>query len=304
MEKEKILIVDDEIAHAEFAAAILKNEGYELFFSDNGKKTLKLLEKNVYDLLLLDIQMPGLSGMEVCREIRNKHISTPVIFLTGKTGTQIIAECFLIGAQDYLVKPFAAEELLARVKSQLKLKQFSDNLQGIVDERTKELKDTIETLKIEIARRIEAESLLVSKNNALQEILNYLEDEKKKANDKILKNIETLIIAPLNNLKKNIEQNCARDKLLDCVNYLTENLEKIKNPGYDSIADIKTNLSHQEYEICRLINDGLRNKEIADKLNLSEETVKWHRKKICKKLNISDTGQSLAEYLNKIMNLA
>lgn len=111
----KILIVEDESKIARFVELELKYEGYEVEIAEEGRSGLdKALHSNV-DLVLLDIMLPGLSGIEVCRRIRMES-SIPVIMLTAKDDVTDKVAGLDMGADDYMTKPFAIEELLARIR--------------------------------------------------------------------------------------------------------------------------------------------------------------------------------------------
>jgi DNA-binding response OmpR family regulator len=111
----KILIVEDESKIARFVELELKYEGYEVEIAEEGRAGLdKALHSNV-DLVLLDIMLPGLSGIEVCRRIRMES-SIPVIMLTAKDDVTDKVAGLDMGADDYMTKPFAIEELLARIR--------------------------------------------------------------------------------------------------------------------------------------------------------------------------------------------
>ncbi|MCF6299034.1 MAG: response regulator [Thiomicrorhabdus sp.] len=118
-----ILIVDDVSDNIQVAMSILKEKSYQFSFALNGEQALKLVAKNDFDLILLDIMMPGMSGYEVCKQLKiqinTKEI--PVIFLTAKVDVDSIREGFKVGAVDYITKPFHPEELIARVKTHLDL---------------------------------------------------------------------------------------------------------------------------------------------------------------------------------------
>ena len=118
-----ILIVDDVVENIQVAMNILKEDNYNFSFATNGEEALKLLKNNEFDLVLLDIMMPGMDGFEVIKKIKeDPRISDiPVIFLTAKTDVDSIAKAFSLGAVDYITKPFHAEELLARVRTHLEL---------------------------------------------------------------------------------------------------------------------------------------------------------------------------------------
>ena len=116
---EKILIVDDENDIAELISDILEDEGYNTTIKNNGTDGINAIKEEHYDLILLDIMMPDISGTEVCANIRNMTTS-PIIFVSAKTSISSKLVGFEIGADDYITKPFINEELVARVKAHLR----------------------------------------------------------------------------------------------------------------------------------------------------------------------------------------
>ena len=127
----KILIVDDVTRNIQIISTILKQEGYKISFARSGESALELLQNKTFDLILLDIMMPGIDGYETCRRLKNDPETSelPVIFLTGKADSDSIVKGFDLGAVDYITKPFRASELLARVKTHLQLKVAQEKLQ-------------------------------------------------------------------------------------------------------------------------------------------------------------------------------
>ncbi len=115
-----ILVVEDEEKLARFVELELVHEGYEVTKSGDGREALELATANTYDLILLDIMLPGLNGLEVLRRLGNSH-PTPVILLTARDAVMDKVSGLDAGAVDYITKPFAIEELLARVRVALKL---------------------------------------------------------------------------------------------------------------------------------------------------------------------------------------
>lgn len=115
-----ILIVEDEYKIASFIKKGLEMEHYTTELSFDGEDALKKIEVNDYDLIILDILLPKKDGFEVAREIRNQKIPTPILVLTAKESTEDKVKGLDAGADDYLVKPFAFEELLARIRSLLR----------------------------------------------------------------------------------------------------------------------------------------------------------------------------------------
>lgn len=116
-----ILIIEDEVKIARFLELELHHEGYEVSISHDGREGLNMALENTYDLLILDVMLPSLNGMEVLRRIRQVS-ELPVIMLTAKDDVMDKVMGLDLGAQDYLTKPFAIEELLARIRVLFKLK--------------------------------------------------------------------------------------------------------------------------------------------------------------------------------------
>ena len=115
----KILIVDDELEIAELISDVLKDEGFETVIKNDGYLAIEEVKNTSYDLILLDIMMPNISGTETCNKIRD-IVTCPIIFVTAKNQTLDKLLGFEIGADDYITKPFVTEELVARVKAHIR----------------------------------------------------------------------------------------------------------------------------------------------------------------------------------------
>lgn len=116
-----ILIIEDEEKLARFVELELVHEGYQVSRSGNGREGLQMAEENSYDLILLDIMLPGLNGLEILRRLQQKGNTVPVILLTARDAVMDKVAGLDGGAVDYITKPFAIEELLARIRVALKL---------------------------------------------------------------------------------------------------------------------------------------------------------------------------------------
>lgn len=117
--KTRILIVEDEVSLARSIQIVLEHERYEVEIAQNGYEALGKVVDCKWDLILLDLMLPGLDGFEVCRKIRQNH-TMPVIILSAKDSTSDKVTGLDIGADDYLTKPFMMEELLARIRVRLR----------------------------------------------------------------------------------------------------------------------------------------------------------------------------------------
>jgi DNA-binding response OmpR family regulator len=115
----RILIVDDDDEIRKITGIYLSNEGFEILKAENGPEALEVIKNHVVDLVILDIMMPGMDGIEVCLKIREKDVM-PIIFLSAKSEDLDKIQGLASGADDYIIKPFNAMELIARVKSNLR----------------------------------------------------------------------------------------------------------------------------------------------------------------------------------------
>lgn len=115
----RIMVVEDEESFSEALSFMLRREGYEVEVAGDGNTAMDVFERHGADLILLDLMLPGLSGLEVCRQIRVKS-QVPIIMLTAKDGEIDKVVGLEIGADDYVTKPFSSRELLARVRSVLR----------------------------------------------------------------------------------------------------------------------------------------------------------------------------------------
>ncbi|MDR2347861.1 MAG: response regulator transcription factor [Bifidobacteriaceae bacterium] len=115
----RIMVVDDDVALAEMIGIVLTSEGYTPDYCTDGAQALALIRQTRPDLVLLDLMLPGMDGIEVCRELR-KESGVPVVMVTAKSDTKDIVEGLAVGADDYILKPFKPAELVARVKARLR----------------------------------------------------------------------------------------------------------------------------------------------------------------------------------------
>jgi DNA-binding response OmpR family regulator len=113
----RVLVVEDERKLAEVVASALRAEHYDVVLASNGEDGFFRANAEVFDLLVLDVMLPGRSGLEILRALRGRRIETPVLILTARDGVDDRVLGLDLGADDYLVKPFALPELLARVRA-------------------------------------------------------------------------------------------------------------------------------------------------------------------------------------------
>lgn len=119
MSAQRMLVVEDDPDTQQMLTMILRSEGYDVLTAGNGPLGLELLRKMGPDLMILDWMLPGMEGIEVCKRAREVS-NVPIIMLTAKTSTEDRVSGLNVGADDYLAKPFEPEELLARIRAQLR----------------------------------------------------------------------------------------------------------------------------------------------------------------------------------------
>ena len=160
----RILLIEDEKRIANFVHRGLKEEHYTVDVAYDGEQGLFLAEINPYDLIILDIMLPGKNGIDICKELRNKKISSPILVLTARNSIKDKVLGLDAGGDDYLTKPFAFDELLARVRALLR-RQRTDKTSNlkILDLELNQLSHKV--------RRADKEIALTSKEYALLEYL-------------------------------------------------------------------------------------------------------------------------------------
>lgn len=148
MSQGRILIADDTSASLDLLSRVLEPQGYEIIAVSSGKDAIQLAAKAKPDLVLLDVMMPGHDGFHVCRTLKAEDATkdTPVIFITSKNETANVIKGFRVGAVDYIIKPFQAEEVITRVATHLKISRL-----------TRELQQRNAELEAEMSKRREAE---------------------------------------------------------------------------------------------------------------------------------------------------
>ena len=145
----EILVVDDTPANLEVVSDVLSAAGYRIAITTNGERALKQLQNRCPDLILLDIQMPGMDGFQTCEKIKAcpDLNSIPIIFLTALSDTDNVVKGFSLGAVDYVTKPFREAELLARVQTHLSLNLLTTRLEEQIEHRTAELQLALDELR-------------------------------------------------------------------------------------------------------------------------------------------------------------
>jgi two-component system, sensor histidine kinase and response regulator len=135
--RARILVVDDQPSNLQVVGSMLGGLGYDILPASDGPTALKRLSFRLPDLILLDVLMPGMDGVEVCRQIRKNSawVDIPVIFLSAADDKELIVRALEAGGMDYVTKPFNHAELLSRVRTHLDLKAARDRLQQLAEDK-------------------------------------------------------------------------------------------------------------------------------------------------------------------------
>jgi len=182
MAGERILIIEDEVKIARFLELELSHEGYQVELVHDGRKGLEAAMGSAVDLIILDVMLPSLSGMEVLRRLR-QSAQTPVIMLTAKNDVTDIVMGLDIGADDYMVKPFAIEELLARIRTALKRSKLLAATPDVID---------LGSLKIDLGQHsVHYGDDLIDLTKKEYDLLKYLAENRNMvlSREKILENV-------------------------------------------------------------------------------------------------------------------
>lgn len=326
--KSSILIVDDTPKNLQVLGNTLKLQNYKVEFAINGLKALEWIEKQAFDLVLLDVMMPEMDGYEVCKKIRenDKYKNLPIIFLTAKTDSESIVNGFKIGAQDYITKPFNTAELLVRVETQLELKSSREKLESLniwledeVKKRTEEIEDA--NVKLENANKellgldqAKTDFLTIISNemrSPLNGILGTLHILKDQVDSKELVNLVGVLDHSVNKLEKfssyalqvtglktkKIELKLERVKLSSiieaCIIQLAGSMKKnkvrINNNIEDSIL-ITADHDLMVKAFLTVLENSLERAELESNIDLSID-----EKANTQEITISDKGKSFSD---------
>jgi len=316
----QILIVDDNPDDLNLLAMQLRRANYIVLEAETGENCLTLLNQIKPDLILLDIMMPGLSGIETCRRIKAipTLVDIPVIFLTSLSKVEEKVNGFKVGGVDFLVKPPQKEELIARIENHLALKhsrqetlELNRQLEEHMQKRLVELHN--ESLwrrqyEQEVAKLLEA---VRHQGQQLGTLMQYCIDGAGADRVDMAQALMELPRAYLNLLREhlslaNIHAEASQDKTasllvtehlsasIELLNTLDEQLERSAEKQFKEmevvpqVSNALAKLSAREQEILRLIADGSSNSEIAQLLSLAEPTVRVYRSRIMGKLQLDD----------------
>lgn len=190
----RILIVEDEPRIADFLERGLRAEGHFCVVTDNGEDALSLATDGDFGLLLLDLVLPGMHGLDVCQKLRMNRVNTPIIILTGMDSPTDVVAGLRMGADDYITKPFSFEELLARIETQIRRSKSVANGEPVL--RTGPLAFDRHSMRFSVGDK---ELKMTAKELAIIELL-MSNPGTLFSRERILSNVWGLNIDPLTNI--------------------------------------------------------------------------------------------------------
>lgn len=301
----RILIVDDEAPVRGLLHKILENGGTQCRTADDAAEARVSLESGPFDLILCDIRMPGESGLDLIRQVRERYPDTAVIMITGVDDPQEAQAALKLGIYGYIIKPFEKNQILISVANalrrrdlELRGKRYRRELEAAVQEKTKDLVIQHEALKRseeELVRRAEA---LEEANQALRVLLRVRQEDKGALEESVLAQVKKVVEPHLDRLK----QTRLNEEQIRLVSLIEGDLQDIISPFIKDLASPHMGLTPTEMQVAILIRQDRTIKDIARIMNLSPNTVMTHRNKIRGKLGLLQKKVNLRAFLQSLKN--
>ncbi len=334
----RILYLEDDKGLARLLQRKMRREGYTLDTAHDGIAGLAILEKQSYDVLLVDHKMPGFSGLEVIRRLDTGGMLPPTVMVTGAGDESTAVEAMKLGAGDYIVKdtaagylellPLVVEKILnrkrlidAKQKAERDMRQAYDKLEKLVYERTEELLKANNALKREIRERRRTEVLLREAHENLERLVENrtAQLEAKTANLEEMNMALNVLLKKREDDRRDLEDNFIHnvknlilpfiDKLKGTelssrhkiyIEILESNLHQIVSPLARKLSSRYFNLTPTEIRVASLVKRDKTTKEIAETFHVSEGAIIYHRHNIRKKLGLNNKKINLRTYLQSL----
>jgi DNA-binding response OmpR family regulator len=275
--RHTILIVDDVPKNIELAANILQSKNYNITFATNGEAALEKVKSIDFDLILLDVMMPGMDGFEVCRRLKEKPLTKdiPVIFVTAKSETENVVKGFELGAVDYVSKPFNTEELLARVKTHI-------DIRTKFEEKSQLEKQLSAGQGEDEGMREQLQQQLNQKNKELNDVTLFY--DLRSQLDKLIQDKSPMARMEIRHIKEMISNLF---------------IDKNNQEFHKSLKQNFPKLTFDDLRLCSYLKQRFLNVEIAEFLETSPEAVYTRKSRLRQKLGLQpdeDINEFLSNY--------
>ena len=286
----RITIVDDELPVCETLTAVIRNWGLSAEFFTEPDAALKHIRDNGCDIILLDVYISGVCGLDLIPQISNEASDDlKIIIITGFADKDTAIRALQLGAFDLLEKPFRNELLYHSIERAMKSLENERGLRTLIDD----LKQSRLELLGQQQRLENLNTQLRYTNRALSTFAQNIERERE--------DVEKRITVKLRNLVIPLVQRLRNDKALSRyegqLDMLTMQIEDLTS-GFAMDSGVAGTLSGAQLRVASLIKNGITTEDIARQLNISENTVRTHRRNIRKKLEINKVQYSLKNFLN------
>ncbi len=277
---KSIFLVEDEALLREVLTVALEEAGFIVESSDNAEDCIFQLGQKSYDLILTDIVLPGMSGLELLAFVKEKIPFMPVMIMTGLNNLTSAIEALRLGAADYLCKPCKNDELQHRIQRCLEISDLKNRLNR---------EETFEKRAVECSRELD------EVRAALKVVLKRSDQLKDEIEQNIVSTIHALIFPLLSNLELSLAKR--QPEIVGNLQIIKQTLSEITAPFARSITSLDYSLTPREVQIANYIRMGKTSKEIAQLTKITYATVESHRDTIRKKLGIKNRKVSLASFL-------
>ena len=266
MEREikKVLIVDDEQDICAVLTKFLRSSGYSCESFTDPARALEVLRRNGFDLVISDIKMAGIDGLQLLSEIIKIDPGVDMIMMTGHASVYSYSDIIKAGAADFIAKPFQLPELKAKVE------------------------------RIDRERKMQRE--LRELNIAMGVLLQRAEKDKETLSENVVSNVKELILPYVDKLQNG--HLCKEHKA--CIEIIKTNLSEICSPFLKNLSLQYAHITSMEVQVANLIKAGKGNEEIASILGVSLNTIMTHRHHLRSKLGVKQEKVNLRSYLNSI----
>jgi len=288
-----LLVVDDDEAFVSMLCEYLGKIGYSYETASNGLEALEKVEEFPFPLVLTDMQMPELNGLQLIKRLKKLYPETDIVVMTGFGQSYGLAEAINAGAIDYITKPFLLKELEAKLKRVFRERQLQFAFKDAMSTHKKEEEELRCSLQQLETRLKEQRFQLNETNTALRVMLRQREHDQRELMNDLSARIQKDIIPHIKKLK-NTPLSEKQKNLIDLVSM---NLEILFSPERKKSPLWNEPLTPTENRISNLIKQRKSSKEIAELLNISTGTVRSHRENIRKKLRITNKKKNLYKTL-------